>query len=54
MARNRQHEVREAADEGVKAAEEIGVNILTLSARAAEQSVNGFRGCWAWDRTPRM
>ena len=42
MARNRQHEAREAADEGVKAAEEIGANILTLSARAAEQSVNGF------------
>jgi len=42
MARNRQHEVREATDEGVKAAEEMGANILALSARAAEQSVNGF------------
>jgi Phasin protein len=42
MARNRQHEVREASDEGVKAAEEMGANILALSARAAEQSVNGF------------
>jgi hypothetical protein len=42
MARNRQHEAREAADEGVKAAEEMGANILALSTRAAEQSVNGF------------
>jgi hypothetical protein len=42
MARNRQHEVREASDEGVKAAEEMGANILALSARAAEKSVNGF------------
>ena len=42
MARNRQHEMRQAADEGVKTAGEMRENVLTLSARAAEQSVNGF------------
>jgi hypothetical protein len=42
MARNRQHKAHEAADEGVKAAEEMGENIFTLSTRVAEQSVNGL------------
>jgi hypothetical protein len=42
MARNRQHEAREAADRGVKAAGEMGANIVTLSARVVEQSINGF------------
>jgi hypothetical protein len=42
MARNRQHEMRQAADEGVKTTGEMRENVLTLSARAAEQSVNGF------------
>jgi hypothetical protein len=42
MARNRQHQAREAADEGVKAAEEMGANIVTLSARVTEQSINGL------------
>jgi Phasin protein len=42
MARNRQDEMRQAADENLKAAGEMGTNILTLSVRAAEQSINGF------------
>ena len=42
MARNRQHDVRQGADEKVKSAGEVGASILTLSSRAAEQSVNGF------------
>src|SRR5262245_6763951 len=42
MARNRQDEMRQAADENAKAAGEMGANILTFSVRAAEQSINGF------------
>jgi hypothetical protein len=42
MARNRQPEAPEAADRGVKAAGEMGANIVTLSARVVEQSINGL------------
>jgi hypothetical protein len=52
MARNRQHELRQDVDENLKAAEEMGENILTLSARAAEQSVNGFSRMLGWGRNP--
>ena len=42
MARNRQHDNRQTVDEPVKAAEEMGATMFRLSARAAEQSLNGF------------
>jgi hypothetical protein len=52
MARNRQHELRQEVDENVEAAEEMGENIATLSARAAEQSVNGFSRMLGWGQNP--
>ena len=42
MARNRQADSRQTADERVKSASEMGAHIFTLSTRAAEQSVAGF------------
>ena len=50
MARNRQHELRQAADEGVKAAGEIGASISSLPARAAEQSADGFARMFGFGR----
>jgi hypothetical protein len=42
MARNRQHDTRQGADENAARTREMNPNIFTLYSRAAEQSVNGF------------